>query len=87
MPGPISCRCGATWGGANRCHCSGCHETWSGVTLFDQHRWHRGERDGCWPPGELTTHGQPLVCRDSVWGGPELTEAQKVARFGQRGLA
>lgn len=80
----ITCRCGAAWSGVSRCHCSGCHITWSGATLFDQHRWHKGGKDGCWPPGELTAQGKPLVSRDGIWGGPEMTEQQKTARFGRR---
>lgn len=30
--------CGATWGGANTCHCSGCHLNWTGLSAFDRHR-------------------------------------------------
>lgn len=50
------------------CRCPACRETFSCVRFFDQHRWHRGEEDGCWHPSELTDRGRPLVCRDGVWG-------------------
>lgn len=30
--------CDATWTGVNTSHCSGCHRTFSGPTLFDKHR-------------------------------------------------
>nr|WP_296764137.1 hypothetical protein [Rhodococcus sp. (in: high G+C Gram-positive bacteria)] len=31
-------KCGAIWGGANTCHCAGCHLTFVGITAFDKHR-------------------------------------------------
>lgn len=34
----IGCRCGAEWPGTRISHCSACHETFSGVSAFDQHR-------------------------------------------------
>lgn len=39
-------RCRKHWGGMNTCHCSGCHETFAGITAFDAHR--RGGQ--CLPP-------------------------------------
>lgn len=74
-------RCGVTWGGLARCHCSACHLTFSALSYFDQHRWHKDGRDGCWHPSELSTRGQPLVCRDGIWGGPELSAEQKARLF------
>lgn len=74
--------CHVTWGGLSRCHCCACHITFSSVRYFDQHRWSRGKEHGCWHPSELRTGGLPLVCRDGVWGGPEMSEEQKLARFG-----
>ena len=35
----ITCsKCGASWTGQGRCHCSGCCNTFGGITSFDQHR-------------------------------------------------
>lgn len=48
----IECRCGAWWTGSGRCHCGGCHETFSGLTAFDRHRTQDGEHGTCWPPAE-----------------------------------
>lgn len=37
--GDFGCRgCDITWGGFRTCHCSACHETFSGVTNFDKHQ-------------------------------------------------
>jgi hypothetical protein len=33
-----TCHCGASWPGTARCHCSGCHQTFSAITAFDRHR-------------------------------------------------
>lgn len=35
--------CGVEFGGLNTCHCTakGCHETFSGIQSFDQHRKYR----------------------------------------------
>ena len=30
--------CGARWGGAGRCHCAGCHETFSSDSAWTRHR-------------------------------------------------
>lgn len=36
---PFSCgRCGQRWGGTLTAHCSGCHQTFTGLTAFDRHR-------------------------------------------------
>lgn len=36
---PIACgTCGAIWTGLIACHCSGCHETFTGLSAFDIHR-------------------------------------------------
>ncbi|SED51902.1 hypothetical protein SAMN04490240_4092 [Rhodococcus pyridinivorans] len=34
----ICSTCQSEWGGANTCHCSGCHTTFTGITAFDAHR-------------------------------------------------
>lgn len=32
--------CDTRWVGVSRCHCAGCHETFSGATSFTLHRRH-----------------------------------------------
>lgn len=85
-PAPaITCAsCNATWTATSAAHCSGCHSTLSGVTLFDRHRSVAGERGTCTPPGDLRdADGQPICeLRDGMWRFPEMDEAAKAARFG-----
>jgi hypothetical protein len=81
----ITCSgCPAQWTGASRAHCSGCHRTFSGATLFDAHRSPRGPRGTCLDPATLTvTDGSPRMrLRDGIWAGPEMDEAAKARRFG-----
>lgn len=65
----IGCgRCNNRWGGTSTCHCSGCHETFTGLTAFDQHRTgsHTHGTRRCLPPAdwrrlmERTTQPQTL---------------------------
>lgn len=64
-------KCPAEWTGATMCHCSACHETFTGITLFDAHRI----RGACADPaavlcGPKTARaGESLMRRDSrgVW--------------------
>lgn len=59
------CACGANWGGYNRCHCSACHRTFSGLTYFDMHR-----RYGkCVDPGSIKKKDGTLVMRfeNDIW--------------------
>ena len=51
--------CGATWAGADRCHCSVCHHSWDDVELFDTHRRPGGV---CRTPAELGL----LVTRNGI---------------------
>lgn len=32
------CKCGKGWNGYNTCHCTTCHETFTGIAGFDKHR-------------------------------------------------
>lgn len=37
--GTLTCGgCDATWSGAGRAHCSGCHRTFGGLSMFERHR-------------------------------------------------
>jgi hypothetical protein len=62
-----------------RCHCSGCHQTFSGRSTFDKHHTFP---DG----GTLTCHdpaGRGLVLRDlhgvMVWGWPSSEDSAWVS--------
>jgi hypothetical protein len=88
MPTPrpaIRCRCGATWTALGAAHCSACHRTFVGASLFDQHRTQRGEHGGCLEPAEIRNRAgyQQMFYRDGMWHGPEMTEQQKRDRFGE----
>jgi hypothetical protein len=88
---PNTCgTCPATWTGTSACHCAGCHQTFVSATLFDAHRAQYGERGVCRRPADLTytsgsRAGEPVMFfREGMWRGPEMTEEQKLARFGRR---
>ncbi len=90
-PAPNTCgTCSATWTGVSVCHCAGCHCTFVTATLFDAHRVQYGERGACRRPADLTftsgpRSGEPVMFfREGMWRGPEMTEEQKLARFGRR---
>lgn len=70
--------CAAEWTGAGKCHCSGCHETFSGIGLFDRHRSRYGEHGSCKSPADLPG----IELRDGVWSYPQMTEQDKRDRFG-----
>lgn len=78
--------CEATWTAANTCHCSGCHASFAGVGLFDKHRAQYGEHGVCRRPADLTTtSGEPVMFfRDGIWKGPQMTEEDKLVRFGRK---
>jgi len=83
--------CDTTWTGTSPCHCGGsggCHRTFGSARYFDAHRVQYGDRGSCADPATVTiqtgTHaGEPfMVLRDGMWRGPEMTDEQKLARFG-----
>jgi len=45
--------CTNTWSGSGRCHCAGCHRTFSGRVSFDSHRDQYGPRGRCLDPATL----------------------------------
>lgn len=90
----ITCpRCDHTWTATGAAHCGGggCHRTFSTARLFDLHRSPRGgEHGSCLDPAEIPPRatGEPvMVLRDGMWRGPEMTEEQKLARFGPKDAA
>lgn len=54
--------CSRRWTGRSRCHCSGCHETFTAITAFDMHR--RGSR--CVLPEAAGLEARP----DGMWRHP-----------------
>lgn len=62
---PYTCGgCSNTWTPLQACHCSGCHLTFSGETLFARHIDRRGRH---LDPADLLDRGYPLVLLGGVW--------------------
>lgn len=61
MPDAITCRCGDTWTGLNRAHCSICHRTFGGITGFDKHR----DNEECLEPETIGYH----LNKHNIWVG------------------
>lgn len=79
------CRCGHTWTALGAAHCSSCHRTFSAVGLFDKHRSAVGDHGRCHNPAEILhnrTQEQLMHFRDDMWRGPEMTDQQKQAIYG-----
>lgn len=45
--------CASKWTGTQPCHCSACHETFSGITTFDAHRQANAHRGKCRKPTRM----------------------------------
>ena len=69
--------CGATWTGAASMHCSGCHQTFGGLSLFDAHRTGYGDRGSCKDPRAMRVGGLGLQLDDAagVWRSQMPVEA------------
>lgn len=68
--------------GGTACHCSACHQTFSGVGLFDTHQQVRRERPG--KPFCLSARALGLVqAVNGTWWTPEglLRSTERVARM------
>lgn len=54
--------CGKSWKqrGNRTGHCSGCHETFEGLSLFDAHFDRSGLKLACRDPREMEFNGSPL---------------------------
>jgi hypothetical protein len=72
--------CGKTWRqrGNRTGHCSGCHETFEGESVFDAHRvtLDTGDR-GCLNPATDKINGNMLRLVNGTWRGPAMTEEAK----------
>lgn len=69
--------CDARWTAPSIAHCGGCHETFSGVGLFDVHR----RRSHCTDPATIKIKGELVTRRDTgVWHAPAKTP-EEVARM------
>ena len=91
MPQTNTCAgCRATWTGLSLCHCGGCHQTFGGAALFDAHRTQHGEFGTCRRPADMVMTsgvraGEPVMfLREGVWRGPEMSDEDKLTRFGRR---
>lgn len=76
--------CPDTWTAGGAAHCSRCHRLFSTPSMFDKHRSQYGERGACLDPETVVDNKgeRVLFLRDGMWRGPEMTAAQKAARFG-----
>jgi hypothetical protein len=82
---PITCGgCPTTWTGVGRCHCSGCHRTFSTVSAFDLHRRLSGRHGSCVDPATLARQtGAPvLVEHTGVWTFPAMDAGTLALRRG-----
>lgn len=74
--------CGKTWRqrGNRTGHCSACHETFEGESLFDAHRvtLDDGTR-GCREPGSMKVRGVALRLENGSWRGPGMDERARNA--------
>jgi ribosomal protein L34E len=70
------CGCGASWTGANVSHCGECHQTFTGVSSFDDHRAGKKPHNGkgfyrpsghCYDPKDT---GQSQNAKGN-WGFPD----------------
>ena len=78
----VHAECGKWWTGLSVHHCSGCHETFTGLSTFDMHRTGshpKGTRE-CQPPESvgLVDMGRKYPC----WGS-ELSESQEWWKSGE----
>ena len=67
-------KCAARWTGANTSHCGACHQTFSGIRLFDRHRTHYGEHGRCWDPTDIVdSEGYRIMWPDNhgIWRSVE----------------
>ena len=74
VPPHICGTCPATWTGLAPCHCSGCHQTFSGIRLFDTHRRVLRGVGICVAPTAIRISGEPLRLVDGVWRWPEMDD-------------
>lgn len=69
--------CGKTWKqrGNRTGHCSACHETFEGETVFDAHRITdaAGNRV-CLDPGDVKYAGHLLRLENGTWRGPRMSD-------------
>lgn len=76
-PNATTCaRCQKWWGGLNTGHCTGCHQTFTGITAFDRHRTGSHARDTrtCLDPAEVglveSDRAYPCWANPGNWTGP-----------------
>jgi hypothetical protein len=75
-------KCGQKWTALGAAHCSACCNTFSGVGLFDKHRYVFGEHGACLDPAEMMYQGQRAAYfRDGMWRGPLMDEEDRLRIF------
>ncbi len=76
-------QCGKSWiqRGNRTGHCSGCHETFEGLAVFDAHRYTNdaGQR-ACRNPADVKVGGEHLEMVEGTWRGPRMPESEKERR-------
>lgn len=60
-------------------HCSNCHLTFSGVSLFDTHRSADGEHGACLDP---ESRPEVFFFRNEMWRGPEWSDNERLEAYG-----
>lgn len=62
--------CETRWPGVSRCHCSGCHNTFAGIDLFDRHRRLIKDVGICLDPATITspkTGEREMYLTNGLW--------------------
>jgi len=67
----VNC-CDASFTGMNTCHCTSCHATFTGITVFDKHRSgsHAQSTRHCLDPAAMTDADGMPVFADAGRGYP-----------------
>jgi hypothetical protein len=77
MP-PNSCSgCDTVWTGVSAAHCAadGCHQLFSSVKLFDQHREATRDAGRCLDPMSVRHKGvRVMFFRDGMWRSPPMSD-------------
>jgi hypothetical protein len=74
--------CTNTWPGVSRCHCAGCHETFSGLALFDRHRRDIKGVGTCLDPASIMVESKDgsvervMYLTGDLWYGVETPAAR-----------
>lgn len=70
--------CTNKWTAGGACHCSGCHQTFSVLSIFDKHRTGNLDHRRCLTPGDHPDKFSQAA--NGNWQGPAMTDEQRAAR-------